>query len=135
MEDLQRSNLPGIRKALRKLGAVVAEVDREFRYVWIDNPDPVFNASAMIGKRDDELLPHEEAQAMISLKREVFALRLPISRTFCFDRSDGQRAYVLVAYPVRDAEGRIDGVLTVGLDFASMQRRKSVRRSPTAGRA
>ena len=37
MKDVDRSNVAGIRKALGDLGAVVAEVDPQLRYVWIDN--------------------------------------------------------------------------------------------------
>jgi hypothetical protein len=61
MKELERGNVAGVRASLSKLGAVVAEVDRELRYVWIDNPHPDFDPSRAAGKRDDELIASAEA--------------------------------------------------------------------------
>jgi hypothetical protein len=51
MKDIERSNVAGVRRSLRVLGAIVAEVDQQLRYVWIDNPHPDFDAKAVVGKR------------------------------------------------------------------------------------
>ena len=116
MKEVHRASVAGIRKALGPLRAIVAEVDRELRYVWIDNPHPDFDAKAVIGKRDDELIPAAEAAQIMSLKREAFEFESPISQTLCFRRSDGLRYYTLSAYPIRAHNGRVDGLLTVGFD-------------------
>lgn len=116
MKEVDRANVQGVRKSLKVLGAVVAEVDRELRYVWIDNPHPDFDAKAVVGKRDDELIPAAEAAQIMSLKKEVLDNESPISRTLSFGRSDGLRYYGFFAYPIRAANGKLDGVLTVGFD-------------------
>jgi hypothetical protein len=117
MQDVDRSNVAGVRKALSALGAVVAEVDRQLRYVWIDNPHPDFDAKSAIGKRDDELISKADAEEIMSLKRDTFARGAPMARILAFKRSDGLRYYSLFAYPIRQGSGKLDTILTVGFDM------------------
>lgn len=123
MQDVDRSNVAGVRKALSALGAVVAEVDRQLRYVWIDNPHPDFDAKSVIGKRDDDLVSTADAEEIMSLKRETFDRGLPTARILTFRRSDGLRYYSLFAYPIRQASGKVDTILTVGFDMPSPAKR------------
>jgi hypothetical protein len=116
MQDIERPNVAGVRKSLKILGAVVAEVDRKLRYVWIDNPHRDFDANAVIGKRDDDLLPIAEAEPIMSLKRETFDREAPLSRILSFKRSNGPCYYSLFAYPIRGRNGKVDAILTVGFD-------------------
>ena len=117
MQDVERSNVPGIHKALSALGAVVAEVDRHLRYVWIDNPHPDFDAKSVIGKRDDDLISKTDAEEIMSLKRETFDQEVPMSRILSFERSDGLRYYSVFTYPIRQPSGKVDAILTVGFDM------------------
>lgn len=94
----------------------VAEVDKKLRYVWVDNPHPDFDAKSVIGKRDDELISAADAEEIMSLKRESFEKEAPIARILSFKRSDGLRHYSLFAYPIRQASGKVDAILTVGFD-------------------
>jgi len=120
MKDVERSNVPGIRKALGELGAVVAEVDRQLRYVWIDNPHPDFDPEAVIGKRDDELISRADAEEIMALKRDTFTRQEPVSRILAFQRTDGTRHYSLFAYPIRGSSGKVDAILTVGFDVPAL---------------
>lgn len=120
MSAIKRSELTTIRESLRFLQLVVAEADAELRYRWIDNPHPDFDANAVIGKRDDDLLPAAEAQEIMALKRQVLVEGVPIKKLVGFRRSDGWRAYSIGAYPVRNAAGQVDGVLTVGFDASGV---------------
>lgn len=117
MRDVDRANVAGVRKALSALGAVVAEVDKQLRYVWIDNPHPDFEAKSVIGKRDDDLLSEADAKVIMSLKQETFDRGTPISRILSFKRSDGLRYYSLFAYPIQEASGKAQAILTVGFDM------------------
>lgn len=117
MRDVDRANVAGVRKALSALGAVVAEVDKQLRYVWIDNPHPDFEAKSVIGKRDDDLLSEADAKGIMSLKQETFDRGTPISRILSFKRSDGLRYYSLFAYPIQEASGKVQAMLTVGFDM------------------
>lgn len=116
VDSIYRSDLPALRDSLRKLGAVVAEIDRELRYVWIDNPHPDFNAAGVIGRRDDELIRPADAEPMLRFKREAWEARTPSGCTLRFDRSDGQRAYTIMAYPIVTEAGHVEAILTIGFD-------------------
>ena len=113
MFSVQRSSLPELRKSFAALEIVVAEIDPELRYVWIENPHPDFVAAPVIGKRDDQLLPAAEAEPIMALKREALFSAEPVSRTIAFARSDGPRYYHITAYQIREGQ-RVDGLLTVG---------------------
>ena len=102
------------------LGAVIAEVDRQLRYVWIDNLHPDFDAQAVVGKRDDELISTADSQEIMALKQDTFTGEVPISRTLTFKRSDGFRYYSVFAYPIREPSGRVDAILTVGFDAPAL---------------
>lgn len=116
MDHLKLSDIPGLRCAMSRLGMVVAEVDLELRYVWIDNAHPDFDPAQLVGKRDDELLPRSQAAAIMALKQESIRSGAPVTRTLKFTRSDGERAYSMSAYPVRDELGRVVSLFTVGFD-------------------
>jgi hypothetical protein len=124
MQNISRSSVTGLRKTLGMLGAVVSEVDAKLKYVWIENPHPDFAEEQVVGKRDDELLSTSEAEDIMALKREVFALQYPMSRLLMFDRSDGARYYSLSAYPIDEANGKVRAILTVGFEH----------QPPTSGR-
>ena len=116
MKEFERSSVAGVRKALSALGAAVAEVDRQLRYVWIDNPHPDFDPKAAVGKRDDELISRTDAEEIMALKEDTFIGQMPISRILSFKRTDGLRCYSLFAYPIREVSGKVDTILTVGFD-------------------
>jgi PAS domain-containing protein len=120
---IAKENIDAVRKALRALGLVVAEVDAELRYVWIENPHPDFDARDVIGKRDDELLPPEAAAGIIAFKREVLASGAPATRVLEFNRSDGRRRYNISAVPIVDASGKATGLVTAAVDVTAADRR------------
>lgn len=93
------------------------EIDRQLRYVWIDNPHPDFDPKSVLGKRDDELISKADAEGIMSLKQETFDQGAPLARILSFKRSDGVRYYSLFAYPIRQANGKVQAILTVGFDM------------------
>lgn len=119
MDYIYRNDLPVLRDSLRKLGAIIAEVDRDLRYVWIENPHPDFDSAGVVGHRDDELIPSAEAEPIVSFKHEAWQTEAPLTRTVHFLRSDGPRAYTLIAYPIVDERGQMEALLTVGFDTPS----------------
>jgi len=118
-ETISKENIAAVREALRRLGLVVAEVDRNLRYVWIDNPHPDFDPRDVLGKRDDQLIPEQEAAQMMALKRAVIASGVAATRLLTFDRSDGRHYYNVSAVPVRDSTGRVTGALTAAVQVAA----------------
>ena len=117
MTDIVRRNIDSLRETMRQLGIVVAEVDKDLRYVWIDNPHPDFTPEMAIGKRDDELIPKGEAAELIALKQEILDTGQSAKRVLKFDRSDGTHIYLVDGHPIVDARGRTEGVVTLGFEI------------------
>ncbi len=122
MQRLERSDIATIRAAMKLFHFVVAEIDTELRYVWVDNAHPDFDPSVVVGKRDDELITPAEAEEIMALKRNALLHREPTKRVLGFQRSDGFRFYCVCAFPVRNASGAVDGLLTVGFDTPGVLR-------------
>jgi hypothetical protein len=104
---------------MARLGAIVAEVDRELRYVWIDNPHPDFRQHDVLGKRDDELIEGAEATALTDLKKEVLTTREPRARILAFMRSDGRHIYSINAFPISEDDDGLRGVLTISFEIST----------------
>jgi PAS domain-containing protein len=119
MTDLVRRNVAALRETMRQLGLIVAEIDKDLRYVWIDNPHPDFTPEMAIGKRDDELIPEQDAAELMALKREILDTGQPAKRLLKFDRSDGTHFYLVDGHPIVDARGRIEGIVTLGFEITS----------------
>lgn len=105
---------------------VLAEVDRELRYVWIRNPHPDFDPSLVLGRRDEELDSSPEIQQLVEMKREVIETGRPLHREWFIGRSDGTYYYDLHLQPRVDEKGDVVGVLTAALDLTE-QKRAEVR--------
>jgi hypothetical protein len=114
--EIARSDIAGLRQAMTMLGLIVAEIDCDLRYVWIDNPHPDFDPTTVVGKRDEDLLAPGEAAEITALKRAVLKHHAPVSKTLGFRRSDGMRYYSLRAYPIRGEHGRVDGIISIGFE-------------------
>ena len=110
-KGLQRSDVVEIRKSLSKLGLAVVEIDRELKYVWVDNPHPDFAVEAFVGKRDDELFPEGTAAELMAIKRDVFKRKVAVSEIFSFALSDGWRHYTLFLYPILSSDATVEAIL------------------------
>jgi hypothetical protein len=114
MKDLVTDDIKGIRKMFKKLGVITAEVDKELRYKWIENPHPDFDPDTVIGKRDDELISAKEAKSIISFKKKIFETEKTQTVTLHFDRSNGPCYYNMAGYPVKNTKGQVTSIITVG---------------------
>lgn len=116
IQNVHWADVATIPKTFAGLGVVVAEVDEQLRYVWIENPHPDFDAKSVVGKRDDELISKADADEIMRLKRETFDRQVAMSRVLSFKRSDGVRYYNLTAYPIIREAGKAKTILTLGFD-------------------
>ncbi|MCE3273039.1 MAG: transcriptional regulator [Ramlibacter sp.] len=117
--EIHRREVDSLRRTMKALHLIVAETDADLRYVWIENPHPDFDAAEVIGRRDDELISGPEAEPLMALKRQVLAQQRPDSRVITVRRSDGDRSYSVMAYPILETDEQVRAVLTVGFSSAS----------------
>lgn len=114
-----------LRVALKNAPIVVAHVDRDLRYTWAYSPRADFPADQLLGKRDDELLPPEDAALWVQFKDQVMRTGSGAQQELPA-RFDGREyVYDVTAEPLRDASGTV-----IGLTLAAMNitRRKRIER-------
>ncbi|MBV5303808.1 MAG: PAS domain-containing protein [Chlorobium sp.] len=117
LEESLRVSKELFRVAIESSGIIVAAVDKELRYTWLYNPNHEFNASASIGKRDDEFPDMQNTAELMEVKRKVLATGEPVRRDLAVISSDGSlRFYEFIAKPQRNADDKLIGVITVTVD-------------------
>ncbi len=123
LEESLRETENRFRAAIESSGIIVAAVDKEFRYIWVDDTQHEFHAQDSIGKRDDELPDMQNAAELMEVKRKVLATGDTVHRDLTVTVANGSlRYYELIARPQRNAGGEIIGVITVAARQHSPQR-------------
>jgi signal transduction histidine kinase len=121
-QEALRASEERFRVAVKNAAFVPAQVDRDLRYRWIYNPHPDFDASAVVGKRDDELEDSEGVRRLMALKRRVLETGVGAREEISFVRSDTVRFYDFVVEPARDASGALVGLTSGALDITDRKR-------------
>ena len=129
-EEALRESEGRFQAAIKSSTLVLAQTDRELRYRWIANPHPDFDATSVIGKRDDELDDTEGAKHLMALKQQVLDSAVGVREEVRFDRSDGVHVYDMTIEPLRSPAGDIVGVTTAAIDIsARVQAEEALRQS------
>lgn len=118
-----------LRVALMNAPIIVAYVDRDLRYAWIHSADPQFDPAAILGKRDEQLLPPNEANAWASLKREVMETKSGIRREMTATMRGGTRTFDVTVEPMHDAGGAVIGVTMAAMDVTERKRTEDLLRN------
>ena len=122
VEATLRTSEGMLRLALRDTGIVVYTTDADLRYNWIHNSNPAFRPEDLVGRRDEDLLPAEQAAPLTAIKRRV--LDTGVGETGEVGIEVGGRHYVynLVVEPSRDPDGRIVGVTAAAMDITATKK-------------
>jgi two-component system CheB/CheR fusion protein len=127
--DAREDALLGIRDAQRRLdvalrgSSIVAwACDAERRYTWVYNPLPQLAGEVFVGRRIGEVVARERYPDYLDAVERVFATgvaeRLPVSLEF-----DGEtHHYVAHIEPVKDADGRVTGLVGASMDVTDLRR-------------
>jgi PAS domain S-box-containing protein len=117
-----------LRMALQKSEIVLFNQDMELRYTWIYNPNREFTPESVLGKTDFELLPLEEANLLIEIKRSV--LETGISHRQDVRTTIGGKPfhYTLSVEPLRDQQQKIVGVTCVSIDITERKQAEEALR-------
>jgi PAS domain S-box-containing protein len=101
--------------------------DQELRYVWIFNPPAPVQESQVIGRKDVDLLPAEEAKRLTEIKRRVLETGAGIRTELQLSPGGITRWYEAVYEPSRDPAGRIVGVVSHSRDITERKREEEER--------
>ncbi|MBH0237259.1 CHASE3 domain-containing protein [Methylobrevis albus] len=111
--------------ALRGSRIVVASQDRDLRYRWVRNAANGGDPSSLIGKSDADFVPEPQLSRLVAAKLGVVetgeAATIEINVP---GREGGDTWLDLHLEPMFDAEGRIDGITSVGVDVTDRRRRE-----------
>jgi PAS domain S-box-containing protein len=125
-EDLRLSE-ERFRLALRSAPVTVYAAGPDLRYTWFYGPHSRFRAEDVLGKRDDELAPHERVAELMALKQEVLTTGRGLRREVRFRFGEQDRFYDITAEPTRDAAGVVTGVTVAATDITDRWLREQER--------
>jgi PAS domain S-box-containing protein len=124
LEGELRTEKEQFRVALQNSPVVAFRLDTELRYTWVGNPHQDFDETAVLGKRDDELLPPDAAETVMAPKREVLETGTGVREEFTYDLPSGEVTYDLTVEPLRDESGELVGLTAAALDVTERRRRE-----------
>lgn len=117
-EATLRQSEERFRVVMKGSGIVAAITDRDLRYLWIQHPDPDFEAEAVIGKRDDQLSDDEGRRQLMALKRQVLRRQAGARAEIALHETGRSVTYDVTAEPLHDPGGAVVGVTTAALDIS-----------------
>lgn len=117
-EATLRQSEERFRVVMKGSGIVAAITDRDLRYLWIQHPDPNFEAEDVIGKRDDELSDDEGRRQLMALKQRVLRSQAGARAEITFHEAGRSVTYDVTAEPLQDPDGAVIGVTTAALDIS-----------------
>jgi PAS domain S-box-containing protein len=100
-------------------------IDTELRCTWVYNPTFGFTSRAVIGKRDDELMPAHEAAPLLEFKRRVLDTGTGERRVQALTINGVSRTHDITLEPQRDADGRIIGLIGASMDITDLANAKA----------
>jgi PAS domain S-box-containing protein len=116
MEMACRANEERFRVALGTSPVMVFNQDADLRYTWIHNPAPGFDADAVVGRTDAELLAREDAERLTEIKRRVLQSGIRAEEIVQITKGGETRYYDLTVEPLRNPAGHIVGITCVAAD-------------------
>ncbi|MFW6160929.1 MAG: HD domain-containing phosphohydrolase, partial [Acidobacteriota bacterium] len=121
-EESLRKSEERFRVALKNSPIIVWSQDKDLRYNWIYNPNPEFKPEEVLGKKDEELLPADDARVLTEIKQKVLDRGIG-SREEVRTTSNGKPFfYQLVTEPLRDSQGNIIGITCASIDITEFRK-------------
>jgi PAS domain S-box-containing protein len=108
------------RLALQGSPVSVFEHDRDLRFTWLHNPDPVLelDIATVLGKRDSDFLEHEEdAAAAMAIKQQVLESGVARRQEIRVRARGVDHYYDLLVEPLRAPDGQVTGLMGTTVDI------------------
>jgi PAS domain S-box-containing protein len=111
------------RVALAHSRVTLFEQDVEGRYRWLYNPPLGFQPEQILGKRNEEIVPHEDAVRLDALDRAVLRDGECTHEEVRITPPGGEPHYLLVSQePLRDRAGAVVGLTGAATDITEQKR-------------
>ncbi|MEH1801904.1 MAG: response regulator [Nostoc sp.] len=109
------------RVALKNSPIFVYNQDRELRYTWVYNPPDGVTVEEILGKQDLDIIPVEDAQRLIAIKRRVLTTGLGTREEVSITIKNTTRYYDLTVEPLRNESQEVVGVTCASIDISERQ--------------
>lgn len=108
--------------AIQHSPLVLFGLDTDLRYCWVENAHPDFDEQAVLGKRDDDLLPPDAAEAVLAPKRRALETGSRVREEVSYELPSGSVTYDLAVHPVHDEDDEVVGLACVSFDVTDRKR-------------
>jgi two-component system CheB/CheR fusion protein len=109
--------------ALERLPVLIMGQDRALRVTWAYAPGLGMDGAGLVGRRDEDLMPREEAELVAAMKRRVIdtgaSLHAEVEMTLPGRGLTVQKVWL---EPMTEADGATSGVVSVALDITRLGR-------------
>jgi PAS domain S-box-containing protein len=116
-QEALRESEERFRVAVQNSPIVVAHTDSDLRFTWIYTARVGVEAGEIVGRRDDDLLPLEEAAEMRNLKRQVLETGVGVRREVELSSPNGDFVFDMTVEPLRSPAGEVVGVTIAAMDI------------------
>ncbi|MEA5622526.1 response regulator [Nostoc sp. UHCC 0251] len=120
-DNALRQSEERFRVALKNSPIFVYNQDRELRYTWVYNPFYGLTVEEMLGKKDLDIIPAEDAQRLITIKRRVLTTGIGTREEVSITTNNTTRYYDLTVEPLRNESQEVVGVTCASIDISERQ--------------
>jgi PAS domain S-box-containing protein len=120
-DNALRQSEERFRVALKNSPIFVYNQDKDLRYTWVYNPPSELTVEKILGKQDLDIIPVEDAQRLIAIKRGVLTTGIGTREEVSITIKDTTRYYDLTVEPLRNETQEIVGVTCASIDISERQ--------------
>ncbi|MEH2023612.1 hybrid sensor histidine kinase/response regulator [Nostoc sp.] len=120
-DDALRDSEERFRVALKNSPIFVYNQDRDLRYTWVYNPPSGLTVEEILGKQDLDIIPVEDAQRLIAIKRGVLTTGIGTREEVSITIKNITRYYDLTIEPLRNETQEVIGVTCASIDISERQ--------------
>ncbi|MEH2379832.1 MAG: response regulator [Nostoc sp.] len=120
-DDALRHSEERFRVALKNSPIFVYNQDWELQYTWVYNPSDGLMVEEMLGKKDLDIIPVEDAERLTIIKRGVLTTGIGTREEVSIRIKDTTRYYDLTVEPLRNESQEVVGVTCASIDISEQQ--------------
>ncbi|MBD2516098.1 response regulator [Nostoc sp. FACHB-973] len=120
-DNALRQSEERFRVALKNSPIFVYNQDQELRYTWVYNPSYELTVEQMLGKKDLDIIPVEDAQRLTNIKLRVLNSGIGTREEVSITTKEITRYYDLTVEPLRNESQEVVGVTCASIDITERQ--------------
>jgi PAS domain S-box-containing protein len=121
IENALRISEERLRAVIQTAPINVFTLDKDLRYVWIGSRRDGFFHEPLLGQRDDEFLPAQDAAVLMEAEQIVLDTGKGLRKEVTFTKNERQVIYDMAIEPLFDGSNRVVG-LTIAVMDVTRQR-------------